>query len=185
MSITSIETVRTKNTNVVSAVSSLAGAAFYWYVDGQFVGSTSGGVRSFVTAAGEQSQVDVLDSIDPAFDPVANTPAVYPSRRTLSWIRSMDAGAARYRVEQSVSGGAYTTLGFVAHDPRRWSYAFLTPQLSDLTLYAWRVVPIDRAGNDMTAVGLGTEMIVRRPDAPNFAIAFNAGTTKVTIAGAP
>ena len=60
----------------------------------------------------------------------------------------------------------------------------LTPRLDDLSTYTWRVIPVNTAGNDGTALTIGPELIVRTPDAPNIEIVFDSGTTRVTFSEA-
>ncbi len=194
MSITSLTSARSGNTTTLTAVSSLTppsspGAIyFHWYLDGSYVGvSSSGtttGVRTFVVPPTEQVHVDVLDTIDPDFDPIANAPAGFPAVRTLAWIRSVGATVASYRLEQSISGGAWSSIGTASDDPRRWEFTFLTAALNDLTQYGFRAVPVDVYGNDGTPVTLAAELIVRTPNAPAFTATFDAGTSKVTLAAA-
>lgn len=183
MSVT-VTTSRSGNTTIVTAVSTLTAPTFYWYLDGIFVGATQGGVRTFVSQPNDQQRIEVLDSTDPAFDPAANAPAGYPARRMLVFTRSIDPSVIGYRIEQQRAGGSWSSLGTVQDDRARWLYEFLTPRLDDLTQYAWRVIPMDEHGNDGTPVTLVEELIVRTPDAPNFAVAYNAGTQKVTFSQA-
>lgn len=184
--ITSLSQVRTSTTTAVTAASDLGGAVyFHWYLDGGYVGMTTSGSRVLQMPQGERGRIDVLDTIDPDFDPVANAPAGYPSRRTLVFNRSLDAGVAGYRVEESIdAGGTWTAINLIAHNPRAWSYSMLTEELTDLGSYIWRVVPVDQAGNDGTPANLASELIVRNPDPPNFTATFDPATTKVTLAAA-
>jgi len=168
----------------VSVTSSLtAPVYFFWYLDGAFAGMTGSGSKVFILPQGDQSVVDVLDSADPDFDYIANAPTQYPARRTLVFIRSADAATARYRIDQQAGGGAWEIIGFVAQETGRWQYTFVTGRLDDLTLYAWRVVPLDSAGNAGTAVTIAQELIVRSPDAPNFTATLQV-STRVAFASA-
>lgn len=168
----------------VTATSDLgAGVVFYWYLDGAFVGSTSTGSRVFQLEAGDQAAVDVLDSTDPSFDPVANAPAGYPARRILEWTRPPEADVSSYLVEQQRAAEAWTALGVV---PQRleWSHRLLTPRLDDLETYTWRVTPYDAAGNAGTAITIGPELVVRRPDAPGWSLSFDDGAQRITVSAA-
>lgn len=160
-----------------------AGARFYWYRDGTYVGSTAEGERSFAVRQGDQERIDVLDSTSDSFDPVASAPAGYPARRTLEWTRTTSSDVDYYLVEQQKDGGSWTTLGRV---PQRqeWSLRFTTGRLTDLSTYSWRVTPYDMAGNAGTAITYGPEKIVRRPDAPRFDVSYAAGTQRVTFSEA-
>jgi len=185
MAITSYTQQRLGNATVVTVVSDLGGTVYYhWYVDGALVASTEVPTWTFFCEANEQFRVEVNDTTDPDYDPVANAPAGYPPRRTLEWVRSLDATVDRYRVEQRLDAGSWTTVGLVPVDGTLWAYRFLTPRLTDLGSYEWRVVPVDAAGNDGTAIALDAETVVRTPDAPDFTATFDSGTTTVAFAAA-
>jgi hypothetical protein len=186
MGITSLTSRRSGNATVVTAVSDLVPGVdeqllYHWYVDGVYLGLTSGGSRAFAPEAGEQVRVDVVDSVDAAFDADDENPGGAPARRLLWWVRSIDSDIDHYRVEQQADGGAWSLLGMVPHVATAWEYSFLTPRLDDLTEYAWRIVPVDAAGNTGTAIDLGSEDVVRTPDAPSFTAAYNAVGETVTI----
>ncbi len=76
----------------------------------------------------------------------------------------------------------WETIGIVPHDEAQWVYSLLSPRLDDLADAEFRVVPVDKAGNDGTALALSAERIVRTPDAPDFTATFDSGTTKITFA---
>ena len=86
-----------------------------------------------------------------------------------------------YRVEQKLGAGDWETLRIVPQVADQWAYSLLTDRLDDLSSYTWRVIPVDAAGNDGTAITIGAELIVRTPDAPDFTATFDSGTTKVTF----
>lgn len=183
--ITSFSQSRTGNTTIVTVASSLSGVVyFHWYLDGQYLGRTLTPTRTIVIGSLDQGRVDVLDTNDVAFDPIANAPPGFPAWRTLTFVRSLAANVARYRIEQQRASGAWTAVGYVQADPTRWSYEFDMDRLDDLISYGWRVIPIDAAGNDGTALTLAAELIVRTPDAPRFVPSFGSATTKVTFAAA-
>lgn len=183
--ITSYNQVRAGQATVVTVVSDLGGTIFYhWFVDGAYVGRTAAPEKSFALDLADQARVDVVDTNDPDHDPLRNPPVGYPARRSIFFLRSTDADVDHYRVEQQKDGGAWSSLGVVHHDPAKWSYAFLTPRLVDLSTYAWRVIPVDAAGNDGTAVSLSSEKVVRTPNAPKVTATFNAGAATVTFAEA-
>lgn len=180
--ITSFTQTRLGNTTTVVVVSDLTGTIYYhWYVDGNYVDFTLDPYRTFVVPPTEQNRIECLDTNDPAFDPIANAPASFPSRRSIVWTRSLDANIDRYRVEQKIGGGAWAAIGTVNDDPRVWMYQMQSPDLADLTSHQWRVYPVDAFGNDGTVITLAAELIVRSPDSPSFSIAFDPGTTKVTF----
>ena len=168
----------------VSVTSSLTGTVYYhWYVDGQYQGVTTSPTREFLLDD-EQAPIEVVDTNDAAFDPYASPPPSYPARRTIWWVRSLGAETDHYRVEEKAGAGAWEAIGVVRHDPSRWSYELETDRLDDLTDHEWRVIPVSRAGNDGAPVELAAERIVRTPDAPDFELAYDADTDKVTFSAA-
>lgn len=185
MSITAYNVETVGNVATVTVTSDLAGVVyFHWYLDGVYQGQTAGPSRSFFTADAEQARVDVVDTTDADFDPVAGAPDRPPSRRTVWWVRSMADDVAAYRVEQNRAAAGWETVATVPHVPGRWAYSLITDRLDDLTAYQWRVVPVDTAGNDGTPATIDAETVVRTPDAPTYAISFDEGTTEVTFAAA-
>lgn len=182
MAITDIQQQPLGTVIVITATSDLTGTVYYhWYLDGSYVGVTTDGSRSFSSAVGGQARVEVIDTTDAGFDPIANAPDGYPSRYTVHWARSSDTTAALYRVEQRQDGGSWESIGSVDHDPDRWSYSLLTGVLVDLSVYEWRVVAVDAAGNDGSIVSIGPLNVARSPDAPDFTVSFDPGTTRVTF----
>lgn len=185
MAITSITQTRQLNVTTVTVVSDLSNQIFYhWYVDGAFVIQTGRPTRQFFLLEDEQVRIDVLDTNDADFDSIANAPAGFSARRTIHWVRSLSIDEqGEYRVEQQRAAEGYVAIAVKAHDARTWRYAVLSPRLDDLTVYTWRVIPVDAVGNDGPIIRtIGPETIVRRPDAPNVTATFDAGTTKVTFA---
>ena len=187
MSITALKAVRHGNTTRVTAVSDLAAPGttvfYHWYVDGRHVGVTGSSQRVFALEAGEQFQVDVIDTTDADYDGPGNAPTAWPARKRLWWIRSMSDDVDYYLVQQKTDGDWYT-IAKVQHDPRKWDYEILTPRLEDLAEHTWRITPYDRGGNAGTAKTIGPEKVVRTPDAPDYTISFDDGTTRVTFAAA-
>ena len=175
------------NLTLATATTSLTGIVYYfWYLDGLYVGSTTSASgsssRSFALRPGDQSRLEVLCSNSPDFDPVANAPAGWPARRVLVFTRSLDTTTSSYLIEQQANGGSWSAIATVPADSRTWLYELITPRLTDLTQYAWRVTPINAAGQSGTPVSLGQELIVRTPDAPDFTFTFNSG--QITLAAA-
>ena len=185
MSITAYSQVRIGNVTRVTVTSDLSAPIYYhWYLNGSWSGVTTGPGKSFHLGDGDQARIEAIDTNDPAYDGIANAPDGWPARRTIWWCRSVDSDVVRYRVEQQKDGGDWSTLGTVQAVAGQWPYSLLTGRLDDLATYAWRVYPVDAAGNDGTALTLDSEKIVRTPDGPDFAIAFDDGTTKVTFSAA-
>jgi len=188
MAITSYSQQRIGWVTVVTVTSDLtppggAMVRYYWYMDGAYVATTVAPERAFSLVPGEQVRIEVIDSWDLNFDPVANAPVGWPARRAIWWCRSSDEDVDHYRVEQKKGSGDWEVLGSVAA-AGRWSYSYLSTQLDDLATYRWQVVPVDAAGNDGTAIEIGPEKIVRTPDAPDFTATYDSGTEKVTFAAA-
>jgi len=183
--ISSISQVRTGTVTTVTATSTLSAPVFFfWYLDGAYIARTLTPTKSFKIPSGDQGRVDVLDSTDPDFDPIANAPAGFPARRSLWWVRSLAADVAYYQVEVQKNGGAWTPFAQVRPRASAWSYSVLSDRLDDLTTYAFRVVPYDSSGNAGTPIVLASELVVRTPDSPDFSIAYTPGTGRVTVAAA-
>lgn len=172
---------RVDGVTTIIVSSPLSEPFYHWYVDGVYVGVTRDPRWQLYLSDGEQAHVEVIDTIDGAFDPVAGAPAAYPSQRTLWWCRSLSTDVASYRVEQQQDGGSWTAIATVHAVAEQWDYRHLTERLVDLAEYAWRVIPVDQAGNDGTAISLSAVTVVRWPDAPEWTFSFDAGTDLVTI----
>ncbi len=190
MTITAYTAVRIGNVTRVTATSDLTPPVyFHWWLDGTWVASTgTDPVYAFRQEPGEQLRIEALDTTDAAQTPealaVASGLVSWPARRTLWWIRSIDASVVRYRLEQKKGAGAWTSLALVPRDGEAWIYSTVSDRLDDLTDYEWRVYPIDAASNDGTVIALSAEHVVRWPDAPDVTVAFDGGTTRVTFAAA-
>jgi len=183
MSITAYTTTRLGNLTHVDVTSDLGGTVYYfWYLDGCHVARTLAPSYSFQIPTGDQARVECLDSDDADYDPYENAPDAYPPRRSLWWVRSQDTDVDHYRLEQSEGGGDWSTLARVFPRPGDWDFSYLTGRLTDLASYQWRIVPVDTAGNDGTPITLDAHTVVRTPDAPEFSIAFDEDTTRVTVA---
>lgn len=157
---------------------------YYWFVDGAFVGMTASPEYVMILPEGDQARVECIASNDASFDYLLNRPATPATRSVVWWIASASSDVAAYRIEQAKDGGAWAEIGRINHDAARWDYRFVSPRLDDLASYAWRVVPIDRVGNDGEVVSRAVRTIVRTPDGPDFAIAFDDYTTRVTFTAA-
>lgn len=185
MTITAYDIVRGPLATTVTVTSDLSGTIYYhWYIDGSYLGMTTGTSKTFQLEPGDQQKLEVLDTNSTTFDTVANAPDGYPAKRTIYWIRSTDTSTVSYRVEQKKDSDAWETIGITPVEAGRWAYELSTPRLVDLASYQWRVYPIDAAGNDGTAVTIDSQTVVRTPDALDFAISFDGGTTKVTFSAA-
>jgi len=188
MSITSYSQSRMNGTTLVSVASDLAGVVyFHWYVDGNYRGPTTSddgtSSRSFLLQAGQQNRVEVLDTTDPDFDPIANEPESYPGSRTIAFIRSVDPVVSFYRIDE-FTGHGWSPLFSIPSDPGKWEYRVVITGLADLTAYRWRVTVVDAYGNDGDSLevnGGNADSVVRWPDAPDFSLSFDTGTTQVTF----
>ena len=160
----------------------LAGRVYYfWWVDGTYAGMTAGPEYVLLLPAGEQARVECVPSQNPLFDYLTYGPSTPPARALVWWIGSPAADVDYYRIDQAADGGAWSELGQVVHASELWDYRYLTPRLDDLTSYAWRVVSIDKAGNEGPPIVQSPRAIVRAPDAPDYTAAFDEGTTRVTF----
>lgn len=130
----------------------------------------------FTLDAGESLVVEVLD------DPDASPSSAFPSRLTLGW-RPV-SGAASYRVDEYVAS-VWTARRVLLEDGSPY-YRYETRVLEDVTSHQFRVVPVDEAGNDGTALSF-TVLMVRYPDAPwpdaeaASHFAYDDGTNEVTV----
>ena len=173
-------TIRIGEVTEVTVSTSMADVlSYHWYLDGAWVGKTSGPTKSFMLGESEQLRLTAVPTTDPDFDPIAHAPAGWPGRRTLWWVRSIETDVATYRVEQQAAGGAWETLAEIPQNPGQWDFSFVTDRLDDLTEYTWRITPIDAAGNEGDPITVGPENIVRTPDAPKFTIEFDEQTQTV------
>jgi hypothetical protein len=170
---------------LVQVTSDLVSPTFFWYLDGVFYERTAAPEISVFLEEGDQAEIVAVDTIDPEnFDVIANAPVSQPARRTLWWVRSVDLDASRYVIRQQREAEGYIDVG-TEPATDAWSYRYITPRLDDLTQYDWRIVPFDLAGNEGAPFAIGPEQIVRKPDAPDFVIAFDGGTTRVEFDLAP
>jgi hypothetical protein len=177
--------VRIGDTTEVTVTTTIPGVIWYhWYLDGSYVGKTAGPTKSFQVPAGDQLRVECVPTASEEFDVVANAPDGFPARRTLWWVRSLSTTVATYRVDQRIAAGDWITIAIAPHDAGKWEYSILTDRLDDLTEYTWRIVPVDLLGNDGTPITIGPETVVRWPDAPNFAAAFDPVASQVTFSEA-
>lgn len=183
--ILSYSATRMGETVTMTVTSSLSGVVYYhWYLDGMWMGRGTSPTRTFFVAAGEQVRLAVVDTASVDFDEEANNPEPYPARRRLWWIRSLATDCDHYRIEERKDAGDWSTAATVPRDREAWSYQWYTGRLDDLTSYEWRVIPVDRAGNDGDLVATQSEVVVRTPDAPEFTVAWNEGTGRVTYSAA-
>lgn len=154
-------------------------AWFHWYRDGILVHSGQATSYTFYVGTGEQAEIICVDTANSI--PPSDAPQAWPATRTIFWWPSMSDDIKEYRPEYQKDGGSWTAFDRVRHDPERWLYHAETERLDDLSTYAFRVVPVDQAGNDGTAQEIESEIVVRKPDAPRYDGTFSAGTSRVTF----
>lgn len=187
MGITSISQQQIFDVTNVTVVSDLVGAPIYywWYLDGSPVLQTTTPTQNFRLSPYVQVDVRVIDTLDANFDAVANAPLGYPATRSLWFVRSIDAAADHYIVQQRVAGtDTWSTIGQIQQIGPQWTQSIQTQPLDDLTSYEWQVVPCDAAGNEGPPLALPAELIVRRPDAPAWSMAYDPETFRVSFAAA-
>lgn len=178
--------MRVQNLVIVTATVGMTDPYWHWYVDGVWRGMNRTGVFSLVVRDAEQADVLAVPTTDPDYDYIANAPTFYPATRTIWFNESADDDTSYYLVQFATGSGTpadgdYSTIdaGKVWHREGTWSYRAESRRLTDLTWYWFRVVPYDRAGNKGTAVVLGKEYVVRKPDAPTYTSSFATGTITV------
>jgi hypothetical protein len=172
-------TLRGRCTVVVT--SSLSGAIIYhWYVDGCWRCQTTVPTITIPLASGEQLEVLCSDTLDAAWDPVANAPEGHPSRRTIQWTDDPTSGVAYWIVEQKKGAGAWVSIARV-NAARRWLYSAVTGRLDDLTTYQWRVTAYDSIGNASVATETAADLVVRMPDPVYLELSYNPIPDTVTV----
>jgi hypothetical protein len=125
-------------------------------------------------APGESPFVEVLDK-------TGSVPSIaFPGRLTIHW--QAVSGASSYLVQEYISA-AWTTQQTVL-DNGEGSFTWLSRWLDDLSTNQFRVIPVDSAGNQGSALTFSCVM-VRHPDAPEVEYEYNgSGTPTVTVAAA-
>ena len=151
---------------------------FRVYDQGRLVKSFSSpnGTGEYIATVGdgESPFIEVLDRD-------CEQPAIaFPGRLTVNWLAI--TGATSYRVEELVS--AVWTARQTILDTGVGAYSWLSRWLEDVTAHQFRVIAIDAAANEGTALAF-TATMVRHPDAPNVTYTYNgSGQPDVTIASA-
>lgn len=143
---------------------------YYVYVDGEEYCTNQTGVIDLYTSDDEKLSVEVLD------DPSATPSAAPPARVTLQWAHATTA--VKYRIEQYVDG-AWATKDTITADGRT-NYWWRSDPLADATTHQFRVIAIDRAGNEGTSQTL-TKTMGRPDDAPQVSYFYDNNTGKIHI----
>ena len=197
-----LATVRLGTLTQITATTQLGGVVYYtWYRDGRLVQQGTSNRLTVSLPAGGQGRIACYVSNSATYDPA---PQRYARTRTVRWLRSIDDTVRKYRVDQAkadpdaitpaalvaksiedltawATWDAWTEMAVVDRDAEAWSYQIDTQVLGDLAVYKWRIVPLDAAGNAGTPVETKPQKSSRRGDAPDFAIALDEGTGKVTF----
>lgn len=153
------------------AWTSSANGPFRVIRDGRQIDETFATQYVLHVGQGEAPIVEVLA------DPDAVPTFAKSSRLTLSWDASPNT--KEYRIEKW-DGFAWVTFDRMRETGEK-SYIYRTATLADDTVYSFRVVPVGMNGNDGTPAVFRNLKMIRHPDPPNVAYAFNAGPGTVTI----
>ena len=179
--ITGYSSVRIGNIITVTATSDLSGVIYYhWYLDGSWIGQTNSNEKTITLGLGEQAELLAIDTNDADYDYIANAPVGWPSRHTVTWLRSLDDDVVQYVVEQRQDGGDWEEIATVDARSGRWSYDVTTPVLVDLSTYDWQITPVDEYGNSGTAEVTDAVLVVHGHNALAFTATLELDTT-VTI----
>jgi hypothetical protein len=148
---------------------------FYVYdlSEGGLIGTTYQTAFTITLEPGESRVIEVRESA------YAVTPRGYPSRLLLFWYAV--AGTSYYRVEE-YAGGLWT-LRQMIYDRGQGHFSYRTPPLEDGSVASWRVVPVGTNGSEGTPA-TWTALMVRHPDPPQVAFAYDEDTGTVAITAA-
>jgi len=177
--------IRIGNVVTVTALTFLVGSPVYyhWYLDGVHVGSGTSPSFSFSVEQAGQGRVEVVDTLDPNFDPLSPTIAQFPARYTVHWVRNiLDSDVRGYLVQHLKNGVTLTTLATIPHDSEAWDYRVLSDRLADRAVYKFQVTPLDAAGNAGTTLSVEEQDVIRSPDAPNWNFTYDPATDRVAFA---
>lgn len=144
-------------------------ATFYPWKNGEAMAPTEVSPISFTVSPFEQPQLDI-------FDDAGDTPNFYPDSMTAQW--NARTNATGYRVYEYISTAWLLRQDIIAlgQPVFRWQ----SRRLEDGQTHLFKVVPYDANGNDGDAWQISFPMI-RPPDHDVLALAYDSGTTKVTI----
>jgi len=198
-----LSVVRLGTLSQITATTQLGGLVYYtWYLDGRLVQKGTSNQLTVSLDSGVQGRIACYVSNSATYDPA---PQSYPRTRTVRWLRSADDSTRKYRIDQAKADpdaitaaelvakstkdltawgtwDAWTEVATIDRDAEAWSYERDTAVLDDTSVYKWRAVPLDAVGNAGPATETSPIKSSRRPDAPDFAVTFDEGTTRVTFA---
>jgi hypothetical protein len=129
------------------------------------------------TASGTGKAILTIGSGDSPFfeildDPNQKPHPAYNGHLSLNW--RLLAGSQNYAVQEYLSG-SWTTEASIAEDGTN-NHIYLTRWLEDSETHQFQVLPVDANGNAGTPISYESEM-VRHPDNPSVAIAYNGSST--------
>ncbi|HEX8916792.1 MAG TPA: hypothetical protein VF796_30860 [Humisphaera sp.] len=150
-----------------------ADASFRVYRDGELLQSTDAAELLVQVWPGESPAFEVID------DPLAAPAPAYPADVTLAWYAA--AGAAYYRVDAWDGAGWAEAARLPDGGEGYWTWR--SGRLPDGAVATFRVVPVAAGGQDGTPTPFAA-LVVRRPDVPAAAYAYDAGTGTVTVSAA-
>lgn len=144
------------------------GTVLYWWVNGLFAARGKLPFYDVTVAPGEGMDVDCFNASTDAPEPS------FPGRVTLEW----ENNASSYIVSKYIDGDwvEQARLRAGALGTMRW----VSPVLEDDAEHQYAVAPIGADGNP----GLGrlfTVLMVRRPDPPTLALAYDGAEVEATF----
>lgn len=165
-----------EETRVVTWSSSLGSPEYYVYQDGKLVTKTFAETWTFHIPSPKDTDAPREDPLISILDD--STPPGYtsPGRIYLSWYPDPDA--AYYLIEEEIES-VFTEVVRIPETGRGY-YRWLTQWLTDGYETAWRITPVDAAGNSGTPFDFEFTQ-VRHPDTPNVEFSYSDITGTVTI----
>lgn len=126
--------------------------------------------NDYIILSGSDSQeppaIEVLDTDD------TGTPlsVLHPPYLTLQW-RGVDY-AERYRIDY-YTGGSWVEQDIVIEDGRGY-YRYRTDAVTDCATHQWRIVAVDRSGNESAPLSFDM-LVVRNPPPPSVTGSYSSG----------
>lgn len=147
-----------------------APVTFAIYVDGALVAQTQAASWQFKTPLG---LIEVFDTGSPI-------PTGYPSKAVIVWYAA--AGVAEYLVQEYVGSSWLTRASILdgGGEGGRGYFIWTSGVLADSQSHSFQVVPAGINGNDGAVASLNL-LMVRNPDSPAAAFAYDPAGKTVTI----